>query len=177
MFSDIINTDGNELIKFRLDQLQIDLRGLSLPTKIELQAAVIGRLNKILALGNTVSPLIEAGADGPAVVGDITQNLMLLNGDALGIAAVLNALEQDAAKLFNLTAATQNTLRQQVREQVYGATVIGQATVKNGSTLGLNLFCKCQDYITEPRDRDALAEVTSPPGGSSSSAYGNSVII
>jgi len=76
-------------------------------------------VNRILALGNNVSPLIQAGAEGPAIVGDITSNLLTLNQDAIGIVNQLTALEQDAAKLFNLTAATQNKLRQQIREQVY----------------------------------------------------------
>jgi hypothetical protein len=122
MYSDITQSDGNELVASRLARLKPELRDLDFSTKTEMQAEVVGRLNKILSLGNQVSPLIRAGADGPAVVGDLTENLALLNQDAQGIVKVLEALEQDAAKLFNLTAAAQNTLRQQVREQVFCTT-------------------------------------------------------
>lgn len=43
----------------------------------------------------------------------------LINSDAQAIAKQLLTFEDEAARLFNLFAATQNALRQQVREQAF----------------------------------------------------------
>lgn len=122
MFRDILDSSGDEMVRSRLELLKSEARSRVLPTKTEAQAELIGALNHILALGNLMSPLRRAGSEGPAVVGDIADNLALLNQDAQGIVSLLNATEQDAAKLFNLAAAAQNTLRQKVREQVFAPT-------------------------------------------------------
>lgn len=122
MFRDILDSSSDEMVRFRLDLLKARARALSFPTKTEAQAEVASSINRILALGNRMSPLIRAGAAGPAVVEDVATNLELLNQDAQGIVSFLNTLEQDAAKLFNLSAASQTTLRQRVREQVFAST-------------------------------------------------------
>lgn len=119
MYRDIFESNGQELIKFRLDTLKEELRSLNIPTRPELQAEVASRLNRILSLGVGVTPLVPIPGEAPAVVGHVSTNLEILNNDGTGIVQHLTGLEQEAARLFNLSASTQNALRQQVREQVF----------------------------------------------------------
>lgn len=121
MFRDILDSSGDELTRYRLDLLKKQARAVNAPTKTEAQALLAGSLNRVLELDGQMVPLARVASEGPAVVGDITQNLTILNDDAQGIVSLLNALEQDASKLFNLSAASQNALRQRVREQVYAS--------------------------------------------------------
>jgi len=113
---------GNELQASRIKDLLQSARGLSFPTQVELQAEIYSRLNAILELDDKVSILTAVRGETPALSGDVYQNLQLLSKDALGISQQLLALEQDAAQLFNLAAAAQNALRQQVRGQVFTST-------------------------------------------------------
>ena len=114
--------DGNELVLARINQLLQQIRSLQMSTQVELQAEIYSQLNAILALGNNVSNLYPVRSGTPAVADDVYGNLALISQDALGISQRLLALEQDGARLFNLAAAAQNTLRQQVREKVYTST-------------------------------------------------------
>ncbi len=47
MFREIFLTTGTELVQYRLDNLNNRLRGLTLPTRDELQATVISALNAV----------------------------------------------------------------------------------------------------------------------------------
>jgi hypothetical protein len=104
--------------------LKEKLRSLDIPTRPELQAEVASQLNRILSLGTSVTPLIPIPAEAPAIAGHMSANLQILNSDATGIVQHLMGLEQEAARLFNLSASSQNALRQQVREQVYLTTCL-----------------------------------------------------
>jgi len=115
-------SSGDQLLQSRLNNLLQTARSLSMPTQVELQSQIYSLLNAIIAQGNQVSRLVPLHGETPAVADDIYQNLSLLSQDALGISQQLLALEQDAAQLFNLAATTQNSLRQQVRKQVYTST-------------------------------------------------------
>jgi hypothetical protein len=119
MYNGVYQSNGDELVRARLSRLAQELRSLDLPTREEVQAAVWSRLNAVLALGNKVTPLAPVGREGPALAGDVYGNLQILNQDALGIVNQLLALEDEAARLFNLFAASQNNLRQQVREMAF----------------------------------------------------------
>src|ERR1035441_1873005 len=60
-------------------------------------------------------------APRPAIVGDLTQNLTLLNQDAGDIAAEMLRVEDNAAALYNLAATSQNSLRQLIRTAIYAS--------------------------------------------------------
>lgn len=122
MYSALYNPNWSELFKARLRKIERELRGLSFATREEYQAAVYSRLNQMFALGSTMSPLSPVLRQGPAVVGDVQANLRLLNEDAAAVAAQLLVTEDTAGRLLNLFAATQNALRQQIRETVYQST-------------------------------------------------------
>lgn len=122
MYNGIQETDGSELLVARLEALEQELRALDLPTREELLAEVYSRLNAVLKLGNRVSPLAPIAPEGPAVAADVYENLQRMNADGLAISEQLLAMENEAARLLNLFAATQNSLRQMVREQVYQPT-------------------------------------------------------
>ena len=55
----------------------------------------------------------------PAIVGDLTQNLSLLNQDSNDIAAEILRIEDAQENLYNLAAASQNALRQLIRQSIY----------------------------------------------------------
>ena len=55
----------------------------------------------------------------PAIVGDLTQNLTLLNQDSNDIAAEILRIGNSAGDLYNLAAASQNALRQLIRQSIY----------------------------------------------------------
>ena len=76
-------------------------------------------VNAVINLGSGMQPLNAITAETPAVVGDLCDNLTLLNEDASDTVNVLVATEKMAGQLFNLAAATQNDIRQQIGEQVY----------------------------------------------------------
>lgn len=122
MFDGIYESGGNELMVARLEQLESDLRSLAISTREELQAEVYSRLNAVLNLGGKVAPIKPLPKEGPAAVGDVFDNVQILNQDAAGITRQLLAVESDAARLFNLFAGTQNSLRQQVRELAFVST-------------------------------------------------------
>ena len=65
MYRDIFESNGQELIKFRLDTLKEELRSLDIPTRPELQAEVASRLNRILSLGVGVTPLVPIPGEAP----------------------------------------------------------------------------------------------------------------
>lgn len=122
MYSTLYNPDWSELFKSRLQQIEKELRELNLSTREEYQAAVYSRLNRVFNMENTMTPLQPVVRQGPAVVGDVQGNLGVLNNDASAIAEQLVTTENTASRLLNLYAATQNSLRQQIRELVYQPT-------------------------------------------------------
>jgi hypothetical protein len=105
----------------RLGRLLGDIRLLQLATREEYQAEVFSRVNGVLALGNHMRPLILVTPEGPATVGDVSGNFAQLNQDAIDIASQLQRVETSAAQLYNLAAASQNALRQQIRESLYAS--------------------------------------------------------
>ena len=119
MYDSLSTTGEQELLKARLAQAEADLRSTPVTTGEDLLAAVYSRLNGVLALGNSVSPLVPVARAGPASAGDLNGNFALLGQDAQAIVRQLLSTENDAATLFNLFASTQNNLRQLVREMVY----------------------------------------------------------
>lgn len=122
MYSLLRDDPENELLRDRLGRLLGDIRTLQLSTREEYQAEVFSRVNGILALGNHMRPLLPVTAEGPATVGDVTENFARLNQDAIDIASQMQRVETSAAQLYNLAAASQNALRQQIREALYAST-------------------------------------------------------
>ena len=121
MYSLLRDDPENELVRDRLGRLLGDIRVLKLSTREEYQAEVFSRVNGILALGNHMRPLLPVTAEGPATVGDVTENFARLNQDAMDIASQMQRVEASAAQMYNLAAASQNALRQQIREALYAS--------------------------------------------------------
>lgn len=122
MFNDLINDPGNEFLRDRLNRVLSSLRSISLSTREDYLAEVYSRVNKILSLGNHMTPLNRIASEGPAAVGDVTLNLQILNQDATDIVQQILKVEDSAARLYNLAATSQNSLRQSVREALYAST-------------------------------------------------------
>ena len=123
MFNPIFGEQPNEVFLSRLRRLEQQLRGLTLSTREDFQAEVYSRLNAILARGNRTSALQPVPREGPAVVGQVSENLSILNNDAQDIVAQMLSTEDEAAKLYNLAALTQDALRQRVRERIFASTL------------------------------------------------------
>src|ERR1039457_1605101 len=117
----MVETDNGsqELLQARLAQVAEDLRQIQIVTREDIVAEVYSELNRVLALGNNVSPLHPIARESPAIAGDVQENLHTLNRDAQGIVRQLLDTENDAASLYNLFASTQNNLRQMIRERLY----------------------------------------------------------
>jgi hypothetical protein len=114
-----ITTDSQELLQTRLNQVIANLRNYQIVTREDAVAKVYSDLNGVLALGNNVSPLYPIAPESPAIAGDVQQNFEILNQDAQGIVQQLLDTENNGAALYNLFAATQNNLRQMIRERLY----------------------------------------------------------
>lgn len=121
MFSLLSEDPKNALVRDRLMRLLDEIRSLKLSTREEYQAEVFSRVNRVLGLGNSMQALAAITAEGPAVVGDLTLNLLRLNQDATDIAGEILHIEDSAAQLYNLAVASQNSLRQQIRERLYAS--------------------------------------------------------
>lgn len=120
MFSSLLLDSNDSLIADRLSRLQDSLRGLDLSTREEYQAATYSLVNRVLNIGDAMQPLRQV-RPRPAVCGDMTENLGLLNQDANDIAAELLRIESSTADLFNLAATSQNSLRQTIRKAIYSS--------------------------------------------------------
>jgi hypothetical protein len=116
MFNSVTDDPKNELLRDRLSRLADDIRQLELSTREEYQAELYSRVNAILAEGVEMTPLIPITAEGPAILGDLTRNLSLLNRDGADVAGQILRIEDIASRLYNLAASSQNSLRQQIRE-------------------------------------------------------------
>lgn len=119
MYSDIYNPTQNEVFRYRLEQARQNISSLNLPTKEEYQAAVVSELNRLMKLRGEALPLHQIMAETPALIGDIQQNLDILNSDVRAVSAQLLATEQTAAGLLNLYAATQGSLRRRLRQMLF----------------------------------------------------------
>lgn len=116
MFNSLIDDPKNELLRDRLARLADDIRRLELSTREEYQAELYSRVNAILAMGVDMTPLAPITAEGPAVLGDLVENFNRLNRDGADIAGQILRIEDLAARMYNLAASSQNSLRQQIRE-------------------------------------------------------------
>lgn len=120
MFS---STDpGKTLLMARLNRIAFNLRNLSYSTKEDYQAEVYSEINGVLALGSSMQSVYSIVGEGPAMVGDVAENVYRLNQDAQDIASQIKAIEDDTAHLYNLAAASQNQLRQAIREAILACT-------------------------------------------------------
>jgi len=111
------------LLMNRLNRIAPILRALDYSTKEDYQAAVYSLVNNVIALGNNMQP-IKAMTAGPAIVGDTSTNLIQLNQDAQDILSEILVVESAAARVCNLAAASQNQLRQFIREKIYQSTTV-----------------------------------------------------
>lgn len=119
MFNALLSPEFNALLERRLQNLETYARSLQLTTREEYLAALTSEVNRVLNQGNEVAGLFPVPNQGPAQAGDITENLIRLNNDGSAIVSGLLELERDAARLFNLYAGSQNSLRQQIRERIH----------------------------------------------------------
>jgi hypothetical protein len=118
MFNSLLLDSNDSVIADRLSRLQDSLRGLTLSTREEYQAAVYSMVNTVLNLGDNMQTLTQIRSK-PAIVGDLSRNLTLLNQDSNDIAAEILRIENSAGDLYNLAAASQNALRQLIRQSIY----------------------------------------------------------
>lgn len=121
MFNPVFTDPNNALLKDRLDRISEQLRTLTLSTVEDYQADVYSAVNAVLSLGLAMTPLQPIGQEGPATVGDASDNYTILNNDAQDIANEILRIEDNASQLFNLAATSQNQLRQQIREFVFAS--------------------------------------------------------
>jgi hypothetical protein len=122
MFTTFYPDPENAFMQDRLARVADDVRSLNLSTREEYQAEVYSRVNAVLALGNGMTPLSPITPQGPALVGDVEANFDSLNRDSADIASQILLVEDIASQLFNLTATSQNSLRQQIRENILHST-------------------------------------------------------
>lgn len=120
MFNPTFSTvQTSQIVLNRLARLQNVLRNFVAFTQVDYQAKVYSEVNKVLNLGNKVTPPFGFAKETPALIADITNNLSNLNNDGQDIAAEVTSVENQIAQFYNLTAGVQNTLRQRVREQIF----------------------------------------------------------
>jgi hypothetical protein len=118
MFNSFLDSN-NKLLVNRLARVQAQILALSLSTKEEYLAQVTSLINRVINTGYAMQPMTTIAPATPAVVGDPVENLLTLNDDAADIADEISRLEDDASTLFNLTAASINSVCQQIREAIY----------------------------------------------------------
>jgi hypothetical protein len=121
MFNPVFTDPNNALLVDRLNRVSEKLRVLVLSTAEDYQASVYSEVNAVLTLGYAMTPLFPVASEGPAVVGDAQNNFTVLNNDTEDIANEVLRIEDLAASTFNLSATSQNQLRQQIRELIYGS--------------------------------------------------------
>lgn len=117
----IFTNPNNALLQDRLARVQNTVRNLVYYTAEDYQAAVTSAVNAVLSLGYAMTPLQPVIAQGPALVGDAGNNFTILNNDAQDIENEILRIEDSSASLFNLAAASQNQLRQAIREFAFGS--------------------------------------------------------
>jgi hypothetical protein len=121
MFSSFLDSN-NKLLVNRLARAQAAILALSLSTKEEYLAQITSIVNGVINNGYAMQSLIKIAPATPGVVGDPVSNLLTLNDDAADIAAEIDRLEDNASTLFNLSAASRNSICQQIRQAIYQST-------------------------------------------------------
>jgi hypothetical protein len=122
MFNDLLGTSANILLVNRLNRIASSISADTFSTEEEYQAAIYSAVNAIVNLGNSMTPLTPIVANTPAIVGTFSTNLVNINNDNSDILTELQSIETDAARLFNLGEASQNSIRQLIREAIYANT-------------------------------------------------------
>jgi hypothetical protein len=108
----------NSLLQDRLNRAITTLRGLSFPTREEYQAAVYSVINQIINNGYGMSKLPLINAYTPAKIGDYEDPLTVLNNDGIDSINELNRVENLLSQYYNSTVASENTLRQVIRDSM-----------------------------------------------------------
>lgn len=106
----------------RLGRIQTAIAALNLSTREDYIAQLTSMVNLVINEDYQMQELINISSQTPAIVGDPTTNMTLINQDCQDIADEIARLENNSSVLYNLTAATQNTLRQKIRESIYLST-------------------------------------------------------
>lgn len=119
MLNPIFTDPNNALLQDRLNRISSKLRSVVLSTAQDYAAEIYSAINAVTSLGLAMTPLTPVVSQGPAIVGAVITNYTSLNNDAQDIANEMLRVEDLAATAFNKAAASQNQLRQQIREFVY----------------------------------------------------------
>lgn len=120
MFNPVFSSvQTSQIILNRLARIQTLLRSFIAYTQVDYQAEVYSAVNAVLNLGNNMTPPYIFAKETPAIIGDVTTNLDNLNNDGQDVAAEVTSIETQIAQYYNLSAGVQNTLRQNIREQIY----------------------------------------------------------
>jgi hypothetical protein len=120
MFSSF-NSVEDCFITNRLGRIQPQITALQLSTLEDYIAQLTSLVNKVVSEDYQMQPLVSISAQTPAVVGDVVTNLLNINNDCGDIADEVERLENNASVLYNMSAAIQNSLRQQIREGIYSS--------------------------------------------------------
>lgn len=116
-------TDTNDcLLVNRLGRVLASLQALQLSTREDYLAQLTSMVNQVLNEDYQMQEPITITPQTPGIVGDPTTNMKQLNQDCGDIADEIARLENNASVLYNLSAAVQNALRQQIREGIYAST-------------------------------------------------------
>lgn len=122
MYNPTFTNPNNALLQGRLNRAINTLRALSYPTREQYQATVYNIVNKIINIGYAMTPLKLINAYTPAKIGDYEKPVTTLNNDASDIINEVNRVENLVSTYYNLAAAAENTLRQQIRSTIYSST-------------------------------------------------------
>jgi hypothetical protein len=118
MYDSKMTAGEQELLSARLSQAVNELRQKTFSTRQRALAEIYSAINRVLSLGNRMSPLAPIPAFGPATTGNLARNFSILNEDCAAIIEQLLDTENDASGLYNSFAAAQNVLRQAIRERL-----------------------------------------------------------
>src|ERR1017187_7678765 len=121
MYNSQVPNPMAKLTAARITRIKTQLRALTESTLEAYQAQVYSAVNGVLNIAGQMQPLALIEAETPAIVGDVTTSMLSLTNDAADIVTVVTATESTAAQLFNLAAAAQNQIRQNLREAFYAS--------------------------------------------------------
>jgi hypothetical protein len=119
MFNDIIADSENIILVSRLQRAIPSLAAANYSTLEEYQTAIYSVVNFVLALQNAMQPLKNIKGGTPALIGDLSGNVGNLSNDITDTISYLAGVESNVANLFNLGELSQNTIRQNIRTQIY----------------------------------------------------------
>lgn len=110
------------LLTNRLARVIDTIRNLTAATKEEYQAEIYTQINKIVANGYNAAKVPYIAGQTPAKIDDFDDAITVLDEDASDIISEVLDVENSAATYYNLSAAANNELRQNIRSGINAST-------------------------------------------------------